>query len=351
MADDSVQLKIVLEDDNAPQSGQGSASSSPSSSSSSKDTKLDKQTKTGGKQPTGQEVALDVASKIASVMPGILGNMAGRVVGIASTINQATKSYGTADAKAALEKTQQVMGEVATTGAKAASQAAAKGLFGGSYSGGVGMEPPSVPSSALGKLGGFWSGGTAGEAIPYGTAEMTGAGEAAAGLSATGVGLIVVAVVAAIAATVVAFNKLTSELDKVTNKYGEYSAGIAQAQAGQEITRVLNDMRRAQQYEPQLVRYIQLQTEMEQRYEEVKIKILMALEPLAELGLEGINGILAVVQIIAGFMEQSGKLLKGDVLGFLEGIFGNTKKAQESGNSDAFSTLARNAFDFTKVPG
>lgn len=74
--------------------------------------------------------------------------------------------------------------------------------------------------------------------------------------------------------------KFMDVLDQRVNKYAEMNPQIAQAQAINEIKQTMGDLRRAQESGPQLARYLQLQGEMQQKFEDIKIKILLKILPI-----------------------------------------------------------------------
>lgn len=74
-------------------------------------------------------------------------------------------------------------------------------------------------------------------------------------------------------------SSLMQALDQTANKYGEYSPEIAQAQAIAEVNTTLGDMRRAQEVGPELARYVQVQGELQNKFEDIKIKLLVKILP------------------------------------------------------------------------
>lgn len=79
-------------------------------------------------------------------------------------------------------------------------------------------------------------------------------------------------------------------LDQTTKRYGEVTPMVAQQEAMGEVRQVLGDLRRGQEVGPELVRYMQTQQDMQQKFEDIKIKIL--------------NQLLAVVNPILKIMDQ-----------------------------------------------
>ncbi len=82
---------------------------------------------------------------------------------------------------------------------------------------------------------------------------------------------------------------------RTAERFGEYNPFIAQELALAEIRQVFNDVRRAQQAGPEMARMIREQSEMQQRFEELKMKIWMKILPILSNLLASINSILGVV--------------------------------------------------------
>lgn len=97
----------------------------------------------------------------------------------------------------------------------------------------------------------------------------------------------------AIAATTIAFSAITGMMDKAVQRYGDYSPEVAQAQAMAEFRQTMNDMRRAQEHGSELARYVEAQTQMQEKFEELKMKLLMKIAPIIE----------AIFDILGGAME------------------------------------------------
>lgn len=148
--------------------------------------------------------------------------------------------------------------------------------------------------------------------------------------SADAVGMSMATIVPAIAAATVAFGAITSALDTAVQRYGEYSPAIATAEANVEVAKIGNDLRRAEQYGPELARYVESQGRMQEKYEEAKMKFLMTVSPV----IEGIFEVLGTVAtLVGGIAEVVGapfKLMQeiAGSLGQLVG-FGRDKEMQD----------------------
>jgi hypothetical protein len=85
---------------------------------------------------------------------------------------------------------------------------------------------------------------------------------------------------------------LMQNLDKTAQRYGEYSPEIAQAQAYAEIRQTMGDFRRAQESASELARYVYVQADLQQKFEDIKIKLLNQLLPIVTGILETLEAIM-----------------------------------------------------------
>ncbi len=92
-----------------------------------------------------------------------------------------------------------------------------------------------------------------------------------------------------IGAATEAFGGLVSALNQVAERYGEYSGEIAQAQAIAEVRQTMGDMRRAQEVGGEMAKFVITQSEMQQKFEDIKIKLLMQLVPIVTQILDILN--------------------------------------------------------------
>lgn len=100
--------------------------------------------------------------------------------------------------------------------------------------------------------------------------------------------------------------KMMDALSATATRYGEYNPNIGVAQAVAEINHTMGDMRRAQTVGPELARYVQAQGDLQQKFEDIKIKVLMKILPLVtnivailEKVMPDGEGIAATIQALA----------------------------------------------------
>lgn len=104
-------------------------------------------------------------------------------------------------------------------------------------------------------------------------------------------------------------------LDGMVDRYAAYSPALAQAQAMADVTQMLADFRRAQQVTPELVQYLRTRTELQQKFEDAKIKFLIRMMPTA-------IKIMGLTEKLVPFVEAIVNILSG-IAEFLGAIMGN----------------------------
>ncbi len=95
------------------------------------------------------------------------------------------------------------------------------------------------------------------------------------------------------------FGVIMQNLNQTAERYGEYSPQIAGAQAQAEITQTLGDMRRAQTIAPELTKFLQAQSDIQQKIEDTKIRLLMKLMPAITHMVEILEAIMPVAESTA----------------------------------------------------
>jgi hypothetical protein len=90
-----------------------------------------------------------------------------------------------------------------------------------------------------------------------------------------------------------ALSSVMEALDATSKRYGEYSPEIAQASAVAEIRQTMGDFRRAQEVSGEMAKYIIAQSDLQQRFEDMKVKLLTQMMPLITHTVELIEVIVA----------------------------------------------------------
>lgn len=76
------------------------------------------------------------------------------------------------------------------------------------------------------------------------------------------------------------FSSVVQGINQTADRYGEYSPEIAQAQAIAEVRQVMGDLRRAQEIGGEMARYLIAQSDLQQKFEDMKVKMLSKILPI-----------------------------------------------------------------------
>jgi hypothetical protein len=119
-------------------------------------------------------------------------------------------------------------------------------------------------------------------------------------------------------------------LDGMVDRYGEYNPEIAMAQAQAEVRQIMGDLRRSKEAAPDLVKYVQQRSDMQQQFEDAKISMLSALMPIAKKLMEIGVSILPFIEVIVNVISEIAKVIPG----MSEDIDAMRKKAEDDGMPD-----------------
>ncbi len=98
---------------------------------------------------------------------------------------------------------------------------------------------------------------------------------------------------------------LMQNLDKTAERYGEFNPQIAQQQAMAEVRQAMGDLRRSQEIAPELARYVRVQSELTQKFEDIKVKLLTQILAVVNPILEILERIVPDSNNIAGSLAAS----------------------------------------------
>lgn len=104
-------------------------------------------------------------------------------------------------------------------------------------------------------------------------------------------------------AAVEGLGQFISAMDGMVARFAQYSPALAVAEAQSEIVQQLNDIRRAQEATPALVEFLKVRTELQQKFEDAKMRILTRLMPLALKGMEMFEKMLPLIEGLVGVMD------------------------------------------------
>lgn len=118
-----------------------------------------------------------------------------------------------------------------------------------------------------------------------------------------------------------AFSGLMSAINETANRYAEYSPEISQAQSIAEIRQITGDFRRAQEASSQLSEYLIAQSDLQQKFEDIKIKFLVSITPIVTRIVEILEAIMPAGESISGSVSALASPLEalasfvGDMVG------------------------------------
>lgn len=132
----------------------------------------------------------------------------------------------------------------------------------------------------------------------------------------------------AVGETIGALGAVMKALDGMVNRYATFSPQLQLGLAQAEIRQTLGDMRRAQESGPALLQYLQQRTDLQQKFEDIKIRILQRIMPavlrvmelveaLLPLGEASLEPLLLMANALAEIASAAG------------GILGNQERAQQ----------------------
>lgn len=131
----------------------------------------------------------------------------------------------------------------------------------------------------------------------------------------------------AVGETIGALGAVMKQLDGMVERFAAFNPQLAAGLAQADIRQTLGDMRRAQEAGPQLLRYLQQRTELQQKFEDMKIRILQQIMPT-------VSRLLEVVETLLPFGETALEplFMMAEYLGMLaqvgNGILGNFERGR-----------------------
>ena len=163
-------------------------------------------------------------------------------------------------------------------------------------------------TGAIHTIGSFASAIASPDANPATLMEKVGGGLEALGAKIPVLGIFIGAVGAATSE----LGRFMRALDGLVDRYAQYSPALATAQAINEIRQVFGDIRRAQQLTPQLVNYLRIQGDMQQKFEDIKVKLLLKILPIAN---ELLQSVLNIVNFFENLDENMTRIIGETIQG------------------------------------
>lgn len=124
-------------------------------------------------------------------------------------------------------------------------------------------------------------------------------------------------------------SRFTRALDGVSDRYRKFSGPLAVAEAQGKAIQTLGDVRRAQEIGPQLAVYVQQRTQMQQKFEDAKIRMISRMLPVALTLMEKVEQMLPLLELLVSLGTDGAEaLLK--MAGFGDDIAAMRKKITEA---------------------
>lgn len=238
------------------------------------------------KKPSGTEVLLDALQEMRGSLSA-LGGTFGRVAGIGLDVIARVRRL-----RARLTEGVGPTTEAAATTSTPPTASDGKGLGSAVTTGTASAATTAAITPATG-------GATAGAAGATGAAE--GAGAAAGAGAAVGLAAmlnpITIAVVAVVGA-LLAFKAVVDAISDTAKRYEEYDPRIAQASAQAEIRQVMGDMRRARESGEELAEFLTAQSELQEKWEDIKMELMRKIIPV-------VTAILEVLSLLFGIASRT----------------------------------------------
>lgn len=146
------------------------------------------------------------------------------------------------------------------------------------------------------------------------------------------------------------FASLMQEIDGTVERYSEFSPEIAQAQGFAEIRQSMGDLARAQEVGNELAKYVEIRADVQQKVEDVKVKVLTAMLPAVQKILQVIETIMPSSEQIAPTIKLLVAPLEAQAQ-MLAAIFGTVQDSQREPVIDPTELIQRSAeFENAWVP-
>lgn len=118
------------------------------------------------------------------------------------------------------------------------------------------------------------------------------------------------------------FAGVLNNINQTADRYAEYSPAIAQAQAVAEIRQTMGDFRRAQKLGAEMSKFILAQSDVQQKFEDIKVKALNAMLPMITKALEMIEVLMNGGELTAKVISELMKPLTdiANAVGWIAGM-------------------------------
>lgn len=108
-----------------------------------------------------------------------------------------------------------------------------------------------------------------------------------------------------------AVGQFMKAMDGFVDRYAKFSPVLMQAKVQADVNQLMQDMRRAQELTPMLLGYINKRAEMQQKFEDLKIRFIEKMMPIAIKGMELAEQLLPFVEMAVNVLLAIAKALGG----------------------------------------
>lgn len=127
-------------------------------------------------------------------------------------------------------------------------------------------------------------------------------------------------------------------MDGFVDRYAQFSPALMQAKVQSDVNQIVNDMRRAQELTPMLLGYINKRAEMQQKFEDAKIRFIEKMMPLALKGMEVAERLLPIVEVAVKVLLAIAKAV-GSLLPPLTDIRDDVREAKPIEGLDLYKAV------------
>ncbi len=146
-----------------------------------------------------------------------------------------------------------------------------------------------------------------------------------------------------IGAAVGVVGDLMQAFDGMVDRYAKYNPEIAVAKAEADVAQIMNDMRRAQQAGPSLIQYIQQRQDMQQKVEDMKIRIMQTVMPAVLHIMELIEKLMPLAETLVEIVTPIVDILVR-IIELVAGIFASTKEKGKEESVIDINAIVKNAY-------
>jgi hypothetical protein len=140
----------------------------------------------------------------------------------------------------------------------------------------------------------------------------------------------------AVGAATSALGQFMHALDQSAAHYAQYNPQLALAEAMADVRQTLGDLRRAQRAGPALAQYVTARAELQQKIEDMKVRFMTRLVPLAINGMAILEKALPYIEAIMEAITAVLEVLSGTIGGDVSNIKKKLEEAQQKADLEKY---------------